>query len=124
MHIYCTHSCGALRAADIGQDRPPVGLIHRKRDHGNLLFVDLRDHFGPTQCAGYLEPAVQGGGADPVESVVTITGKVVCEPRRPRTPLPTGEIEVRSRNSSCSPRPTWNCRSRSTATRTPARKSA
>jgi len=96
MHPYRTHTCGALRAADSGQVVRVSGWVHRKRDHGNLLFIDLRDHYGLVQCvldiSSPLFPKVE-----PVrlESVVTITGKVVK--RTPETinpKLPTGEIEI------------------------------
>ena len=50
MHAYRTHTCGALRAADAGQTARLSGWVHRKRDHGGLLFIDLRDHYGLTQC--------------------------------------------------------------------------
>ncbi len=50
MHSYRTHNCGKLRKKDIGKKARLSGWVHRKRDHGNLLFVDLRDHFGLTQC--------------------------------------------------------------------------
>ena len=50
MHAYRTHTCGALRLADAGQIARLSGWVHRKRDHGQLLFVDLRDHYGITQC--------------------------------------------------------------------------
>ena len=50
MHAYRTHTCGALRAADAGQPARLSGWVHRKRDHGGLLFIDLRDHYGLTQC--------------------------------------------------------------------------
>ncbi len=49
MHAYRTHTCAQLRAADVGTSVKLSGWIHRKRDHGNLLFVDLRDHYGLTQ---------------------------------------------------------------------------
>ena len=49
MHAYRTHTCGALRLADVGANVRLSGWIHRKRDHGGLLFVDLRDHYGLTQ---------------------------------------------------------------------------
>ncbi|MEM7072798.1 MAG: OB-fold nucleic acid binding domain-containing protein, partial [Pseudomonadota bacterium] len=50
MHAYRTHHCYALRTGDQGQSARLSGWVHRKRDHGNLLFVDLRDHYGITQC--------------------------------------------------------------------------
>ena len=50
MHAYRTHTCGALRAADAGPTARLSGWVHRKRDHGGLLFIDLRDHYGMTQC--------------------------------------------------------------------------
>jgi len=98
MHAYRTHTCGALRAADVGRTVKISGWIHRKRDHGNLLFVDLRDHYGITQVvaesgsAGFA--ALEGLRA---ESVVTITGQVVKRtPDTVNTNLPTGEIELRA----------------------------
>ena len=50
MHTYRSHTCGQLRAADAGKQARLSGWIHRKRDHGNLVFIDLRDHYGITQC--------------------------------------------------------------------------
>ena len=50
MHPYRTHTCGQLRASHAGAPARLSGWFHRKRDHGNLLFVDLRDHYGVTQC--------------------------------------------------------------------------
>ena len=49
MHAYRTHRCGDLRAADVGSEVRLSGWVHRKRDHGQLLFIDLRDHYGLTQ---------------------------------------------------------------------------
>ena len=50
MHRYRTHNAGQLRAQDVGQTVRLSGWVHRKRDHGQLLFIDLRDNFGITQC--------------------------------------------------------------------------
>ncbi len=97
MHAYRTHSCGALRAADAGIAARLSGWVHSKRDHGGLLFVDLRDHFGLTQivfAAG--TPAFEAADRLRAESVVTVTGKVVLrEPGTVNPRLPTGEIELR-----------------------------
>ncbi len=97
MHPYRTHTSGALRAADAGSAARLSGWVHAKRDHGGLLFIDLRDHYGITQCvfaAG--SPAFAAADAVRVESVITVTGQVV--PREPGTvnpKLPTGEIELK-----------------------------
>jgi aspartyl-tRNA synthetase len=97
MHAYRTHTCGALRAADAGRPARLSGWVHSKRDHGGLLFIDLRDHYGLTQCvfpAG--SPAFAAADAVRPESVITVTGEVV--PRAPGTvnpKLPTGEVELR-----------------------------
>ena len=95
MHAYRTHTCGALRASDAGQEARISGWIHSKRDHGGLLFIDLRDHYGMTQC---VFPAGSEAFAtvDPirVESVITVTGKVVKREGTTNPKLATGEIEV------------------------------
>ncbi len=96
MHAYRTHTCGALRAADAGQPARLSGWIHSKRDHGGLLFVDLRDHYGMTQC---VLPAGSAAFAtvDELrqESVITVTGRVVRRSKETINPkLPTGEIEL------------------------------
>ncbi len=97
MHAYRTHTCNELREDHVGQTVRISGWVHRKRDHGNLLFVDLRDHYGLTQCvieageAGF--DVIDGTRA---ESVVTIDGKVVARTGDTVNPdLPTGQIEVR-----------------------------
>lgn len=100
MHAYRTHHCGQLRAADVGSSVRLSGWVHRKRDHGNLLFVDLRDHFGITQIvanAADADFAVLEGAR--LESVLTIDGDVVARSSETvNTGLPTGEIEVRARS--------------------------
>src|SRR5687767_5146143 len=96
MHAYRTHSCAELRSADVGSTVRLSGWIHRKRDHGGVLFVDLRDHYGLTQIvtrAG--SEALKTLDALRVESVVTITGEVVDREGGAVNPkLATGEIEV------------------------------
>ena len=93
---YRTHNCAALRAANIGQTARLSGWIHAKRDHGGLLFVDLRDHFGLTQCvfaAG--SAALESVESLRVESVVTLTGQVVARAPGTQNPkLATGEVEL------------------------------
>ena len=99
MHAYRTHTCGTLRAGDTGQSVRLSGWIHRKRDHGGLVFVDLRDHYGLTQ----LVFAPETPGFDTIErlraeSVIRVDGEVVA--RTPETVNPnlgTGEVEVRVR---------------------------
>src|SRR5690349_16723426 len=97
MHPYRTHSCGALRAQDVGRTVRLSGWVHRKRDHGNLLFVDLRDHFGVTQCVVDTEsPHFKTLEGIRVESVMTVTGRVVARsPETVNPKLETGEVEVR-----------------------------
>jgi aspartyl-tRNA synthetase len=96
MHRYRSHTCGALRAENAGQEARLAGWVHRKRDHGNLLFVDLRDMYGITQCvADISSPIFKQLEALRPETVITVTGKVV--PRSAETvndKLPTGHIEL------------------------------
>ncbi len=102
MHAYRTHTCAQLRASDVGQKVRLSGWIHRKRDHGGLLFVDLRDHYGLTQIVTDVDSDVFKI-LDKVraESVVTITGDVVArDGATVNANLPTGEIEVRAREVS------------------------
>ncbi|MBF0890165.1 aspartate--tRNA ligase [Gluconobacter sp. LMG 1744] len=96
MHPYRTHDCSALREENAGQTVRLSGWVHSKRDHGGLLFIDLRDHYGVTQI-------VIPSGTDllekverlRVESVITVTGKVVVRHGSQRNPnLPTGDVEV------------------------------
>ena len=99
MHPYRTHNCGQLRASDVGSTVRISGWIHRKRDHGGVLFIDLRDHFGITQVvAAAGSPMLEQLDALRAESVVSITGDVVARgPEVVNKKLPTGEIEVVAR---------------------------
>ena len=97
MHPYRTHTCGELRASHAGSTVRLSGWVHRKRDHGHLLFLDLRDHYGITQCVIDTSSPLfaTATGARP-ESVVTITGGVVIRTAETVNPqLPTGEVELR-----------------------------
>ena len=98
MHAYRTHSCTALRLANVGETVRLSGWVHRKRDHGHLLFVDLRDHYGITQVVTDIDSdAFRALDRIRVESVVTIEGEVVARsPETVNPNLPTGEIEVRA----------------------------
>jgi aspartyl-tRNA synthetase len=97
MHAYRTHTCGALRAADTGNQVRLSGWIHRKRDHGGLIFIDLRDHYGLTQLV--VSPSNPGFALVEhlrAESVLRVDGEVVARtPDTVNPNLPTGEIEVR-----------------------------
>jgi aspartyl-tRNA synthetase len=93
---YRTHTCGELRAADAGTSARLSGWVHRKRDHGNLLFIDLRDNYGVTQCvvAGDSPPFADAESLR-LESVITVSGDVVRRaPGAENTKLPTGEVEL------------------------------
>ncbi|MFZ9395861.1 MAG: aspartate--tRNA ligase [Erythrobacter sp.] len=99
MHAYRTHNCGQLGEAQVGETVRLSGWIHRKRDHGGVLFVDLRDHYGITQIvADEDSPALALLEGTRVESVVTIDG--IVKARSPETlnaNLSTGAIEVFAR---------------------------
>jgi aspartyl-tRNA synthetase len=99
MHAYRTHTCGALTAGDVGQDVRLSGWVHRKRDHGGVLFVDLRDHYGLTQIVCDTDsPALPVLDRLRVESVVTIDGTVKARAEgTANANLATGEIEVFAR---------------------------
>ena len=96
MHSLRTHTCGELRREHIGHPVRLSGWLHRKRDHGNLLFLDVRDHYGITQCVlDGSSPLFKTAEALRLESVITVAGKVV--PRAPGAVNPrlaTGEVEL------------------------------
>jgi aspartyl-tRNA synthetase len=96
MHAYRTHNCGELTPAQVGERVKLSGWVHRKRDHGNLLFVDLRDHFGLTQIvADVADEAFAPLEGVRAESVVTVEGKVVARAQDAVNPnLATGQVEV------------------------------
>ena len=97
MHAYRTHNCGQLRREAVGQRVRLSGWVNRRRDHGGLVFLDLRDHYGVTQCV--IEPdSAAFAEADRCRSewVVTVTGPVVARSADTvNKELPTGEIEIR-----------------------------
>ena len=87
MSRYRTHTCGQLTATAVGQAVRVAGWVHRKRDHGNLLFLDLRDHYGITQCVlDSSSPIFKIAEPLRLESVITVGGQVV--PRAPARPPP------------------------------------
>ncbi|WP_294137901.1 aspartate--tRNA ligase [Sphingobium sp.] len=96
MHAYRTHTCGALREADVAATVRLSGWVHRKRDHGGVLFVDLRDHYGITQVVAKADSdALRVLEGLRLESVVTIDGAVVARgPEATNPKMETGTIEV------------------------------
>ena len=96
MSAYRTHTCGELRVSDVGSIVKLSGWVHKKRDHGNLLFIDLRDHYGITQCViDSNSSAFKEVEKIRLESVVTVEGKVL---KRSDDTInednPTGHIEI------------------------------
>ncbi len=97
MHKFRTHNCGALSASDVGKEVKLSGWIHRKRDHGSLIFIDLRDHYGITQCVVDQDNKDMFKIAEEVrtESVITLVGEVVKRSDDTiNKDLSTGAIEV------------------------------
>jgi len=96
MHRYRTHTCGVLREGDIGKEVRLSGWCHRIRDHGGLLFIDLRDHYGITQVVADPDsPSFKHAEKLRSEWVVRIDGKVRKRPAGTENPdLPTGAIEI------------------------------
>ena len=97
MHQYRSHTCGELRVEDAGTVARLSGWVHRTRDHGNLLFVDLRDHYGITQCVVDVSSSVFAQLEQiQNESVITVTGPISRRTHDTVNPnIPTGEIELR-----------------------------
>jgi aspartyl-tRNA synthetase len=96
MHAYRTNTCGALRLADAGATARLAGWVHRKRDHGQLVFIDLRDHYGVTQCViDVSSPLFAEVDALRLESVVSLTGRIAARTADTVNPsLATGEVEL------------------------------
>ncbi len=96
MHRYRSHTCGALREADVGETVRLSGWCHRIRDHGGVLFIDLRDHYGLTQVVADPDsPAFKLAEKLRAEWVVRVDGKVRPRPAGTENPeLPTGLVEV------------------------------
>jgi aspartyl-tRNA synthetase len=96
LHRYRSHTCGALRKGDIGAAVRLSGWVHRVRDHGGLLFIDLRDHYGLTQVVADPDsPAFKAAETVRSEWVIRVDGKVRERPAGTLNPeLPTGEVEV------------------------------
>ena len=99
MHRYRTHTCGALREADIGKEVRLSGWCHRIRDHGGVLFIDLRDHYGLTQVVADPDsPAFKVAETLRAEWVVRIDGKVRRRPGETENPdLPTNTMAAAER---------------------------
>jgi aspartyl-tRNA synthetase len=96
MHRYRTHTCGGVRESNIGETVRLSGWCHRIRDHGGVLFIDLRDHYGMTQCVADPDsPAFKLAETIRSEWVVRIDGRVRKRPEGTENPdLPTGAIEL------------------------------
>ena len=96
MHRYRTHTCGALRPSDVGETIRLSGWCHRIRDHGGVLFIDLRDHYGLTQCVVDSDSqAFPAANLARSEWVIRIDGRVRTRPAGTENPeLPTGAVEV------------------------------
>ena len=97
MHAYRTHDCGALRKSDVGESVKLSGWLHRRRDHGGVMFIDLRDHYGITQCVFDPDfPAFATVERLRAESVIMIDGEVIArDDELVNENLATGEIEIR-----------------------------
>ena len=96
MHRYRSHTCGALRPEDVGAEVRLAGWVHRVRDHGGLLFIDLRDHYGLTQVVADPDsPAFKAAETVRSEWVIRVDGKVRPRPAgTENAELPTGQVEV------------------------------
>ncbi len=96
MHRYRSHTCGALRETDVGEVVRLSGWVHRVRDHGGLLFIDLRDHYGVTQCVADPDsPAFAAAETVRAEWVIRVDGEVKARTAETiNDRLPTGHVEI------------------------------
>tara|TARA_R110000868_G_scaffold165567_3_gene399088 strand:- start:19351 stop:19983 length:633 start_codon:yes stop_codon:yes gene_type:complete len=96
MHAYRTHNCGELRKSHVGETVKLSGWLHRRRDHGGVMFIDLRDHYGLTQVVfNPGSPGFETVERLRTESVVSIEGKIVArDASLVNANLGTGEIEL------------------------------
>ena len=99
MHPFRTHTCGELRKDNVGETIRLSGWVHRKRDHGGVIFIDLRDHYGLTQVVVNPDsPCFEDAGRARNESVLTVTGEVLLRDAEAINPnMVTGEIEIVTR---------------------------
>jgi len=98
MHAYRSHTCGQLRKSDVGETVRLSGWVHRKREHANALFIDLRDHYGISQVVVYPTASFyEDLKRCPSESVITVTGELLArDAEAVNTEIPTGEVELRA----------------------------
>ena len=98
MHAFRSHNCGELRGSQTSETVKLSGWVHRKREHANALFIDLRDHYGITQVVVYpVADFYEAAKRCPSESVITVTGEVLARDKEAvNGEIPTGEIEVRA----------------------------
>ena len=98
MHAYRSHTCGELRKSDVGQTVRLSGWIHRKREHANALFIDLRDHYGISQVVVYpVAEFYEAAKRCPSESVITVTGELLArDSEAVNGEIETGEVELRA----------------------------
>ncbi|WP_418152597.1 aspartate--tRNA ligase [Litorimonas sp. RW-G-Af-16] len=98
MHAYRSHTCGELRKDHVGQTVKLSGWVHRKREHANALFIDLRDHYGISQVVVYPDAEFyEAAKRCPSESVITVTGELLARDAEAiNAEIPTGEVELRA----------------------------
>lgn len=98
MHAFRTHTCGELRQSDVGSTVKLSGWVHRKREHANALFIDLRDHYGISQVVVYPDADFyEAAKRCPSESVITVTGEVLArDSEAVNKELDTGDVELRA----------------------------